>query len=146
MLVSRVLGIAAICLGLLSAVGTAEVPVRFESDVRSILKAHCFHCHGEEEKLEGKLDLRLVRTITQGGESGPGLVAGKPRESLILKRVISGEMPPKGKQLSSLEVDTDNHPDFFVTFQAPAAHEKAQGADSALGRGACADAIYIGLI
>ena len=106
MLVSRVLGIAAICLGLLSAVGTAEVPVRFESDVRSILKAHCFHCHGEEEKLEGKLDLRLVRTITQGGESGPGLVAGKPRESLILKRVISGEMPPKGKQLSSLEVDT----------------------------------------
>ena len=28
----------------------------FEKDIRPILKAHCFECHGEGEKLKGGLD------------------------------------------------------------------------------------------
>jgi mono/diheme cytochrome c family protein len=72
----------------------------FEADIRPILKAHCFQCHGEAGEKEGGLDLRLRRFIAKGGESGAALVAGKPGESLILKRVRSGEMPPgKDKQL-----------------------------------------------
>ncbi len=35
----------------------------FERDVRPILKAHCWHCHGEEPELKGGLDARLVRSI-----------------------------------------------------------------------------------
>lgn len=35
------------------------VPPSFEADVRPILKAHCFHCHGDQGKVEGGLDLRL---------------------------------------------------------------------------------------
>ena len=35
----------------------------FETHVRPILKAHCFHCHGEEDELQGGLDLRLVRLM-----------------------------------------------------------------------------------
>ena len=31
----------------------------FEKDVRPILKAMCFHCHGDETEIEGGLDLRL---------------------------------------------------------------------------------------
>ena len=38
----------------------AEGPLTFEQHVRPILKAHCFQCHGEEDKPKGKLDLRLV--------------------------------------------------------------------------------------
>ena len=38
----------------------ADAPT-FEADVRPILKAHCFQCHGEEAKPKGGLDLRLVR-------------------------------------------------------------------------------------
>ncbi len=103
-----VLYLIAICFaGHATGVIAAETTtVLFERDVRPILKAHCFQCHGEEEKAESKLDLRLVRWISKGGESGPAVVAGKPAESLIWKRVAAGEMPPKGKGLSDKEKTT----------------------------------------
>ncbi len=74
-----------------------EPELLFERDVRPILKAHCFQCHGEEDKREGGLDGRLVRQLLVGGESGPAIVAGKPLESLLWNRIESEEMPPKGK-------------------------------------------------
>ena len=69
--------------------------VSFEKDVRPILKAHCFHCHGEEEKLGGGLDLRLKRLMLTGGESGPAIVAGQPDGSLLVDYLTSGLMPPE---------------------------------------------------
>jgi len=77
---------------------TAE-DIVYEKHIRPVLKAHCFHCHGEEEKPEGGLDLRLVRTMLKGGESGPALIAGKAEESLLWQRIAAGEMPPEGKRL-----------------------------------------------
>ena len=72
----------------------AEEPLVFEEHIRPILKAHCLDCHGATEELEGSLDLRLVRLIQAGGDSGPALVAGDAEGSLILERIRSGEMPP----------------------------------------------------
>ena len=66
----------------------------FERDVRPILKTHCFHCHGEEEELEGGLDVRLRRYLAKGGDSGAVIVPGKPGESILIERLLSGEMPP----------------------------------------------------
>ena len=34
-----------------------ESPIHFETQARGILKAHCFHCHGEAEQREAGLDL-----------------------------------------------------------------------------------------
>lgn len=73
--------------------------VSFEHDVRPVLKAYCFTCHGSEEKLEGNLDLRLKRFIEKGGDSGHGLVTGNPGKSPLLQRMKSGEMPPVGKKV-----------------------------------------------
>src|SRR4051812_9841337 len=42
-------------------------PLTFETHVRPILKAHCWQCHGEEEKLEGHFDARLARFLLKGG-------------------------------------------------------------------------------
>ncbi len=75
----------------------------FESQVRPILKTHCFQCHGEEEKREAQLDLRLARLIAKGGESGPAVVAGKHDSSLLWKRIAAGEMPPGEKKLKESE-------------------------------------------
>ncbi len=69
----------------------------FERDVRPILKAHCFHCHGEEAKLEGGFDSRLVRQLLIGGETGAAIVPGNSHDSLLWQRIDSEEMPPKGK-------------------------------------------------
>ena len=66
----------------------------FETHVRPILKANCFHCHGEGTKLESGLDLRLRRLIVKGGETGPAIVPGKPAESMLLTYLQEGEMPP----------------------------------------------------
>ncbi|MFI4876363.1 MAG: DUF1549 domain-containing protein, partial [Blastopirellula sp. JB062] len=83
----------------------AQDEVHFETDVRGIFKTHCFHCHGEEETVEGGLDLRLVRWMFEGGDSGAAIVAGQPEESLIYQRLEAGEMPPDAsKQLSAAEV------------------------------------------
>lgn len=69
----------------------------FESHIRPLLKAHCFHCHGEGGKREGKLDLRLRRLAVAGGESGAALVPGEPAASRLWQRVRDGEMPPQGR-------------------------------------------------
>src|SRR5580765_953533 len=82
----------------------AAAPPMFEKDIRPILKAHCFECHGEGEKLKGGLDLRLRRLILQGGDDGPVIVPGKPDRSLLLKLVHSGEMPKRDKKLTREQV------------------------------------------
>jgi hypothetical protein len=81
----------------------AAVPT-FEKDVRPILKAHCFDCHGEGETPKGGLDLRLRRLIVQGGEDGPAIVPGKPEQSSLLSLVIRGEMPKRDKKLTPQEI------------------------------------------
>lgn len=73
--------------------------VSFEGQIRPILKANCFQCHGEADELKGKLDVRLTRLILKGGESGAVIVPGKPAESLLLAKVKSGEMPEGEKKL-----------------------------------------------
>ncbi|GAB4161336.1 MAG: PSD1 and planctomycete cytochrome C domain-containing protein [Planctomycetaceae bacterium] len=78
----------------------------FEKDIRPILKAHCFHCHGEAGKREGELDLRLRRLIHKGGDSGSAIQPGMPAKSLLLERVASGEMPPGKERLSAKDVAT----------------------------------------
>ena len=100
---------AAICGGLLVAVcifpaaAAGEDGLHFETQIRPILKAHCWHCHGEETELKGGLDARFVRTLLAGGESGPALVPGSHQTSLIWQRIQSGDMPPGEKKVSAAE-------------------------------------------
>lgn len=77
----------------------------FERDVRPILKAHCTHCHGEEEKPEAGVDLRLRRFMDKPlEEGGHVLVPGKPEVSEMLLLMKEGEMPKKGKKVSPEQI------------------------------------------
>ena len=69
--------------------------ISYEKDVRPILKAHCFHCHGEEEELGGGLDLRLKHLMLTGGDSGPAIVESQPDQSLLVEYLSTGLMPPE---------------------------------------------------
>ena len=91
--------IASLMLGA-SGAFCASGPVTFEKDIRPILKAHCFDCHGEGEKLKGGLDVRLRRLLIKGGDDGPVIVPGKPDKSLMFNLVHSGEMPKREKKLT----------------------------------------------
>lgn len=76
----------------------------FERDIRPILRAHCLDCHGAVDEKDGNLDLRLVRFMTSGGESGPAITVGDPDASLLIQRVRSGEMPPGEAKVSPAEI------------------------------------------
>jgi mono/diheme cytochrome c family protein len=67
-----------------------------QHDVVPILLTRCIVCHGLR-KQEGGLDLRSKASMLKGGVSGPAIVLGKPEDSLLIKRVNAGEMPPKQK-------------------------------------------------
>ena len=64
-----------------------------ESDVLPIFQMRCVVCHGKR-KQDGGLDLRSQASRMKGGNSGPVIVPGRPEESLLMKRVTSGQMPP----------------------------------------------------
>ncbi|MEQ9407291.1 MAG: PSD1 and planctomycete cytochrome C domain-containing protein [Fuerstiella sp.] len=81
-----------------------EQPLTFEQHIRPIFRAHCFDCHGATEDVEGGLDLRLVRFLKSGGESGAAITAGQPEDSYLLERLRSGEMPPGEGRVSDAEI------------------------------------------
>ncbi|MEZ5434915.1 MAG: DUF1549 domain-containing protein [Verrucomicrobiales bacterium] len=83
----------------------AATPV-FEKDIRPILKAQCFQCHGEAGETKGGLDVRLRRFIAKGGESGPAIVPGAPAKSHLLELVKAGKMPKGKARLSDAQIAT----------------------------------------
>jgi mono/diheme cytochrome c family protein len=83
----------------------APESLTFERDIRPILRAHCFDCHGATDEKEASLDLRLVRFQTTGGDSGAAIAPGDPENSLLLTRIRAGEMPPSGDKVPPKEIE-----------------------------------------
>jgi mono/diheme cytochrome c family protein len=65
-----------------------------EHTVNPILLLRCATCHGRQIK-RGDLDVRSVASLLKGGKSGPAIVPGDPAASLLLKRIVAEEMPPR---------------------------------------------------
>ena len=90
---------------LLSASVVSAVDLTFEKDVRPILKTHCTHCHGEEEKPDAGLDLRLRRFMDKVLDGDVRVVVpGKPADSGMIKMIRSGKMPKKGKKMPEADL------------------------------------------
>ena len=71
----------------------------FEKSVRPILAARCQGCHGPA-KQKGGLRLDARAAVIAGGSTGPAVVPGNPKESLLVDAINYGEtyqMPPKSK-------------------------------------------------
>ncbi|MBI3837263.1 MAG: PSD1 domain-containing protein [Planctomycetia bacterium] len=78
----------------------------FEKEIRPLLIARCYKCHGELKEPKGKLALTSRETVLAGGETGPAAVEGKPGESLLIAAVNyeGPEMPPEGNRLTAAEI------------------------------------------
>lgn len=71
----------------------AATPEVTQHDVIPILLRRCTVCHGASVK-EAGLDLRTRASMVRGGKSGPALVPGKPEQSLLIRKIRTGAMPP----------------------------------------------------
>jgi len=76
----------------------------FEKKIRPVLVAHCYECHSAEsaarKKLKGGLLVDRAAGLRMGGDTGPAVVPGKAKESLLLSALRwekDLEMPPKQK-------------------------------------------------
>ncbi len=61
--------------------------------VVAILLRRCTACHGRHQQL-ADLDLRNKTAMLRGGKSGPAIVPGHPEDSLLVKMIRGGQMPP----------------------------------------------------
>lgn len=86
-----------------SRVAIADAP-DFEQHVAPLIAQHCLECHGATEP-SGGLSLISEESFRHGGESGA--VIASDEESLLLRRIVAGEMPPekngKSQKLSEAE-------------------------------------------
>jgi hypothetical protein len=76
----------------------------FETDVMPIFKAKCLACHGAGGA-QGKLDLRTPEGVLQGGASGPAVQAGAAAKSLLMDKIVTGQMPPGKNKMTPAEMD-----------------------------------------
>ena len=91
---------------------SAEAPTKsashiiYEDEVQPIFQKHCVKCHSEKNR-KAEFDLSSTAGLLKGGESGAGLVAGKPDESLLYEYLHDGAMPPEDSPpLSKQELKT----------------------------------------
>lgn len=79
----------------------------YQDIVKPILEEKCLACHNPK-KMKGELRMDTPELLLKGGEHGEILVAGKPDESDMIKRMLLPEssdehMPPKGKPQATPE-------------------------------------------
>jgi hypothetical protein len=83
------------------------VEVDYSTQIKPILKARCYACHGAL-KQEAGLRLDTGIAIRQGGENGSILSTDSPDESALMDRVTSTDddfrMPPEGQPLAAQEI------------------------------------------
>jgi hypothetical protein len=75
----------------------------FQKDILPILQAKCVLCHGDKNKFKGGLDVRTLRTLEKGGDTGPAINRQEPELSPLWDSVSSGQMPPGKNKLSDSE-------------------------------------------
>jgi len=103
--------LAIVTMLVLAAGGAGDRPVDFNRDVRPILAARCFNCHGpdaEGRKAGLRLDDPHEAKASRDGHAA--IVAGDPDASEVWRRLLSEDpderMPPKGTPLTAAERDT----------------------------------------
>ncbi|MBX3176745.1 MAG: c-type cytochrome [Candidatus Hydrogenedentes bacterium] len=108
-------GVRGLALGLAAGAAAVLAPapaeeISFGAQVRPILEATCYECHGAERQ-KGELRLDSAEAILKGGEmEGASVVAGKPEESPLYKRTVLEAdhpdiMPAKGDPLTSEQTE-----------------------------------------
>lgn len=98
---------------------TVDDAAFFTDQVKPILEANCFQCHGGRPAVKGDFRLTSLAGIQRGTTRGPAVNAEVPAESVLLQMISymdeQHQMPPSGK-LAQDDIDTLTT---WVTMGAP---------------------------
>src|SRR5687767_11128276 len=108
MSLSRFAPLACVFLCLPGIPARAAQGVDYAREVKPILVARCFACHGALQQKAG-LRLDTVELMKKGGDNGPVIVPGKSAESLLFSNISATgrkRMPPssEGEHLKKSEI------------------------------------------
>ncbi len=79
---------------------TSEQRAFFQERILPVLESKCLSCHSTQaNRLRGNLNLAKRNGMLSGGDSGPAVIAGDPKQSLLI-RALKGQdnvslMPPR---------------------------------------------------
>ena len=90
------LQILVVALGVLAVHQSASAAVDFNRDIAPIFVKRCLECHNARQQVGG-LSLATAAAFKKGGDSGVVFNSKQPAQSLLLKRLHAGEMPPLRK-------------------------------------------------
>lgn len=84
---------------------TGKETVKFSTDIAPLLVANCNGCHINGRRPSGNLNMNNFAALRRGGDGGRPWVAGKPDDSLIIKKLRgqSGQRMPLGRPALSEE-------------------------------------------
>lgn len=87
-----------------SSTGAASATdISYTRDIRPILESRCSSCHfGEFTSADLHMD--TYESLMAGSQDGPVIVAGSAKESLLIKKISTGEMPKRGPKLTPQQV------------------------------------------
>lgn len=116
-------------LSFLALIVFAIPAVDYSREIKPLLASRCGSCHGAIAQ-KGGLRLDTAAMARKGGDSGPAFAAGKPSESLLIRRVSAREdaerMPPDGPALTPAQVETISR---WIRGGAPAPAGEKEEAD-----------------
>lgn len=72
----------------------SEAAPDFKKDVLPIFEEKCLRCHGAKRR-GGKLDMRTLEAMLEGGDTGAAIKPGNAKKSLLIELIHYKEMPPK---------------------------------------------------
>jgi hypothetical protein len=123
---------------------TADDALYFDREVRPILAARCFECHGAEGRPKGGLRLSTRASFLAGGDSGPVQEGDGALDASLLLEAIGYEdellqMPPNAKlpdaELAVLRAWIARGAPYGVDAQAAGEHVESEGPEPRITRG-----------
>jgi mono/diheme cytochrome c family protein len=82
----------------------SDAPTSANVQLPAVILARCTSCHGEKSAVAG-LRLHTVAAALKGSSNGPVIVEGFSDRSLLVRRISSHNMPPKGAGAPLTEVE-----------------------------------------
>lgn len=82
---------------------TSYTDSSYAEDVRPILESRCSKCH-MGEYTSRNLNMETYESLLAGSQNGPVIVAGNAKESLLVQKLLKGEMPKRGPKLTPAQI------------------------------------------